>query len=66
MAQFFKDSLRYYRNLKNVTDTDFDEGRKGVVCNAIHEGLSGELIAKLTGLDVETIRNLRPRYLTVF
>ena len=65
--QAHEDSLKQYRDLKNVIDTAFDEGieqviKKGAVSvaqNAICEGLSDELIAKLTGLDTDTIRKLR-------
>jgi predicted transposase/invertase (TIGR01784 family) len=65
--QAYEASLKYYRDLKNVIDTAFDEGieqgiEKGTITvarNAIREGLPDELIMKLTGLDAETIRQLR-------
>jgi hypothetical protein len=45
--------------LKNVIDTAFDEGKMEVARNAIREGLKDELISRITGLDAETIRQLR-------
>lgn len=59
----YEASLKYYRDLKNVIDTAFDEGREEgvtlVALNAIGEGLPDEVIARLTGLGLETIRRLR-------
>jgi predicted transposase/invertase (TIGR01784 family) len=72
--QAYETSLKYYRDLKNVIDTAFDEGieqgiekgiEKGTVTvarNAIREGLPDELIMKLTGLDAETVRQLRESF----
>jgi hypothetical protein len=36
----------------------FEEGREGIARNALMEGFSVETIQKITGLDIETIRNI--------
>lgn len=54
----YEDSLKYYRDLKNSLDTAFEEGKmEGEVSKAIEvikkghsEGLSIEVLSKLTGL----------------
>lgn len=58
-VQAYEASLKYYRDLKNVIDTAFDQGVALVALNAIREGLPDGLIARLTGLDLETIRTMR-------
>ena len=58
-VQAYETSLKYYRDLKNVIDTAFDQGVALVALNAIREGLPDELIARLTSLDLETIRAMR-------
>lgn len=58
----YEESLKVYRDLKNVIDTAFDDGEKKgkiqVALNALREGLPISVIAKLTDLDEEEIRNL--------
>ena len=58
-VQAYEASLKYYRALKNVIDTAFDQGVALVAPNAIREGIPDGLIAHLTGLDLETIRTMR-------
>ena len=65
--QSYEDSLKYYRDLKNSLDTAFEEGKiegkiEGEVSNAIEvikkgysEGLSVEVLAKLTGMSVSEV-----------
>jgi predicted transposase/invertase (TIGR01784 family) len=62
----YEQSLKYYRDIKNVVDTSFvegiEEGRKeekyDVVKNGKKEGLSIDILIKLTGLSKEEIENL--------
>jgi hypothetical protein len=59
----YEQSLKYYRDLKNVIDTAFDEGdakrKVKVVLEALREGLPLPLIAKLTELTEAEIKALR-------
>lgn len=61
--QYYEDSLKYYRDIKNSLDTAREEGRaeeKIVIAKtAIREGLPDEVIMKLTGLSKQEINNLR-------
>jgi len=58
----YEQSLKYYRDIKNVVDTSFEEGRKeekyDVVRNGKKEGLSIDVLIKLTGLSREEIENI--------
>lgn len=62
----YEASLKYYRDLKNVVDTSFEEGkiegkieeRVEIAINGLKTGLSIEIIAQLTGLSEEKIRSL--------
>jgi predicted transposase/invertase (TIGR01784 family) len=62
----YEESLKYYRDLKNVVDTSFDEGKaegkaEGTVEIARRMKLEGELvekIARFTGLSNTEIENL--------
>ena len=62
MAQY-EQSLKYYRDLKNVIDTSFMDGqveeRLKIARNALAEGLPSGVIAKLTGLNETEIEALR-------
>lgn len=69
--QSYEDSLKYYRDLKNSLDTAFEEGKtegkiegkiEGEVSKAIEvikrgysEGLSVEVLSKLTGMSVSEV-----------
>jgi predicted transposase/invertase (TIGR01784 family) len=54
----YEESMKYYRDLKNVIDKSYDEGKSEgkkereiqIAKNAKNEGLSIEVIMKLTGL----------------
>lgn len=66
----YEESLKYYRDLKNVVDTSFDEGKAEGLAEGKAEGkaeialqmklkgLETSLIAEVTGLSVEEIENL--------
>ena len=65
--QEYEDSLKYYRDIRNSLDTAREEGievgeRKKqieIAKTGLKEGLSVELIMKLTGLAKEEIENLK-------
>jgi predicted transposase/invertase (TIGR01784 family) len=70
----YEESLKYYRDLKNVVDTSKEEGKEEgkiegkiegkaersieVARNLITQGVSSDVIAKATGLSKEEIENL--------
>ena len=58
----YEDSLKYYRDMKNSLDTAKEEGREEreieIVKSALREGLTIELIQKLTGLTRQQIEEL--------
>jgi len=62
----YEDSLKYYRDLKNSLDTAFEEGKmEGEASKAIEvikkghsEGLSIEVLSKLTGLTVSEVNQI--------
>ena len=62
----YEDSLKIYRDLKGVVDTSFEEGKiEGKIeekletaRNSLKEGLSVEMISKITGLSKEEIEAL--------
>lgn len=66
----YEDSLKYYRDLKNSLDTAFEEGKmegkmEGEVSKSIEvikkghsEGLSIEVLSKLTGLPVSEVNRI--------
>lgn len=70
----YEESLKYYRDLKNVVDSSFDEGKAEGKAEGLAEGkaegkaeialqmklkgLETSLIAEVTGLSVEEIENL--------
>ena len=62
MAQY-EQSLKYYRDLKNVIDTSFMDGqveeRLKIARNALAKGLLPSVIAELTGLSETEIEALR-------
>lgn len=63
MLSQYQDSLREYRDLKNSLDTAFEDGfqesAKKIAINAILEGANDAFIAKITGLPLEQIAQLR-------
>lgn len=62
--QAYEDSLKYYRDLKNVTDTARDEGeqKKAVeIARNLLDVLDDETIAQKTGLSLKDVRELRQK-----
>jgi predicted transposase/invertase (TIGR01784 family) len=61
--QEYEDSLKYYRDIKNSLDTAREEGKiEGKTETAktgLKEGLSIEMIMKLTGLTKDAIEKLK-------
>jgi predicted transposase/invertase (TIGR01784 family) len=59
----YEESLKSYRDLKNVLDTAYDEGEmKGklqIAINMIKKGLPIELISEMTGLSIGDIKKLQ-------
>lgn len=57
-----EESLKYYRDLKNVVDTSFDEGKAEgkaeIAFQMKQKGIETNLIAEITGLSVEEIQKL--------
>ena len=58
----YEESLKSYRDLKNVIDTSFGEGKeqskKQMASNMLKEGLNIDLISKITGLSGDEIGQL--------
>ena len=56
----YEESLKYYRDLKNVVDTSFEEGREEgkieVILKSHAAGLGVETIAKITGKSIEEVK----------
>ncbi len=67
--QKYESSLKYYRDLKNVIDTSFEEGleegaektKKAIALEMIEEGISLQTIAKITKLSIEEVKKLQAR-----
>ncbi|MBV6438720.1 MAG: hypothetical protein EPGJADBJ_00344 [Saprospiraceae bacterium] len=59
----YEESLKYYRDLKNVVDTSFDEGKaEGKAEIALQmklKGMDSNLISEITGLSIEAIEKLK-------
>jgi len=57
--QQYQLSLKYYRDIKNVTDTAKEEGRmeekESLIRAGLKEGLSISLLSKITGISQEDI-----------
>lgn len=65
----YEDSLKYYRDIKNSLDTAKNEGRlegiqegeirerERVIKGLLEKGIAVEIIAEVTGLTLEYIRN---------
>ena len=58
----YEESVKYYRDIKNVVDTSHEEGREeeriAVIKRGLAKGYSVEIIANMTGLSEEKIRKL--------
>ena len=58
--------MKYYRDLKNVVDTSFEEGKEEgkaeekveVILKSHEAGLDVETISKITGKSIEEIRKV--------
>lgn len=61
--QHYQDSLKYYRDIKNIADIHFDEGIeqgvKKVAKTMLQNGFSVEQVIAVTGLDKEEIEQLK-------
>lgn len=61
----YEESLKYYRDLKNVVDTSFEEGKEEkaveVILKSHKAGLSIEVIAQITGKSPEEIEKIIKR-----
>ena len=59
----YEESLKYYRDIKNVVDTSKAEGRLEEsdenVKNGIIKGYANEIIADITGRSIEDIQRIR-------
>ncbi|MBK8653859.1 MAG: PD-(D/E)XK nuclease family transposase [Haliscomenobacter sp.] len=62
----YEESLKYYRDLKNVVDTSFDEGwaegkaegKAEIALQLKRKGMGPTFIAEITGLSIEEIEQL--------
>ena len=58
----YEESLKSYRDLKNVIDTSFGEGKvegiKEIASNMLKEGFNIDLISKITGLSNDEIQQI--------
>ncbi|HQU59464.1 MAG: PD-(D/E)XK nuclease family transposase [Phaeodactylibacter sp.] len=60
----YEESLKYYRDLKNVVDTSYEEGREEgkaekeieVILKSHGAGLDVETISKITGKSIEEVK----------
>lgn len=55
---FISDSLKYYRDLKNVVDTAYEKGKKEIAQKMKMKGFDIDTIIEFTGLTAEEIENL--------
>jgi len=60
--ELYEESLKYYRDLKNVIDTSKEEGKlekaAEIAKNLKEQGLPAELISDATGLSIEQINDI--------
>ena len=58
----YEESLKYYRDLKNVVDTSFEEGKAEkeieVILKSHEAGLDVEIISKITGKSIEEVKKV--------
>lgn len=58
----YEESLKYYRDLKNVVDTSFDEGKAErnieIARQMKEKGMDVNLISEITGLAVDMIEKM--------
>ena len=54
----YEESLKYYRDLKNVVDTSFDEGKAEIARQMKIDGETIDKIIRFTGLTEQEIEKL--------
>lgn len=58
----YEESLKYYRDLKNVVDTSYEEGKAEkeieVILKSYEAGLDIEIISKITGKSIEEVKKV--------
>ncbi len=58
----YEESLKYYRDLKNVVDTSFDEGKAEGKAEIVRQmkkrGMDVNLISEITGLSIDEIEKI--------
>lgn len=58
----YEESLKYYRDLKNVVDTSFDEGKAErnieIARQMKAKGMDSNLISEITGLPINEIEKM--------
>ena len=58
----YEESLKYYRDLKNVVDTSYEEGKEEgkieVILKSYEAGLDVETISKITGKSFEEVKKV--------
>jgi hypothetical protein len=52
-------AVRYEEGMEEGMERGMEEGMENAARNALAEGLSVELVAKITGLDMETLKNIQ-------
>ena len=59
----YETSLKYYRDLENVVDSSFQDGKevreKEIVIKSLNAGMAIELIMQITGLSAEEINKIK-------
>jgi predicted transposase/invertase (TIGR01784 family) len=60
--QDYENSLKYYRDLKNSLDTARFDEKLEIAKKGLKEGVSVELLSKMTGLTIEEINELQNKY----
>jgi hypothetical protein len=55
----YQDSLKHYRDWKNVVDTAVEEKAIEIAKDLLKEGLSVDFVAKITKLNLEEVEKLR-------
>lgn len=56
--QAYEESLKYYRDIKNVVDSSIEEGVKRVAKKMIEKGMQKSDISDLTGMSEDKINKL--------
>lgn len=56
--ELYEESLKYYRDLKNVVDSAYEKGKKEIAQKMKMKGFDTDTIIEFTGLTAEEIENL--------